>query len=169
MPANSIQMVTEEDRTMQRKFAIQLVDDTSFEQKLALRDWLKSLLVIRNETGSVYKKLHQIRKVTFQKSLLMPVVKSIAEKVKKHAWDRRSRKGRLQIISITAALTIFAGQGAGIAALGGAIGVPLWIVFGAGAGFAEDIIQLFEKSLQNLKKKDAPYIDAEFEEVKETI
>ena len=32
-------------------------------------------------------------------------------------------------------LAVFGGQGAGIAALGTAIGVPLWVVFGAGAAF----------------------------------
>ena len=33
-------------------------------------------------------------------------------------------------------IALFGGQGAGIAALGAAIGVPLWVVFGAGAAFA---------------------------------
>ena len=35
------------------------------------------------------------------------------------------------------------GQGAGIAALGTAIGVPLWVVFGAGAAFLGEIYERF--------------------------
>jgi hypothetical protein len=32
-------------------------------------------------------------------------------------------------------VALFGGQGAGVAALGTAVGVPLWVIFGAGGAF----------------------------------
>ena len=55
--------------------------------------------------------------------------------LKSTAWDNRSLTARLGLSGAIAAAIFFGGQGAGIAALGTAIGVPLWVVFGAGAAF----------------------------------
>ena len=38
-------------------------------------------------------------------------------------------------------IALFGSQSAGIAALGTAIGVPLWVVLGAGAAFANSLIE----------------------------
>ena len=46
----------------------------------------------------------------------------------------------------TTTLTRAAGQGAVIVALGGAIGVPLWVVFGAGGAFAGLLIEEIERT-----------------------
>jgi len=45
------------------------------------------------------------------------------------------------------AAVAFSGKGAGIAALGGAIGVPLWVVLGAGGAFAGVLIEEIQRSL----------------------
>jgi hypothetical protein len=42
--------------------------------------------------------------------------------------------------AVVATVATVGGAGAGIAALGGAIGVPLWVLFGAGAAFAGAIV-----------------------------
>jgi hypothetical protein len=56
--------------------------------------------------------------------------------IKRVGWDERGLPERIALsAAATAAALIFSGQGAGIAALGGAIGVPLWVVFGAGGAF----------------------------------
>ncbi len=57
-------------------------------------------------------------------------------KTKRLTWDERGLKSRLGLSGAAAGLVIFGGQGAGIAALGTAIAVPLWVVLGAGATFA---------------------------------
>jgi hypothetical protein len=59
----------------------------------------------------------------------------IAKGLKSAAWDNRSLTARLGLSGAIAGAVFFGGQGAGIAALGTAIGVPLWVVFGAGAAF----------------------------------
>jgi hypothetical protein len=50
---------------------------------------------------------------------------------------------KLGLSTAAVGVAIFGGQGAGIAALGTAIGVPLWAVLGSGAAFADVIIEEF--------------------------
>lgn len=66
---------------------------------------------------------------------LAQATKTISKGLKSTAWDNRGLAARLAMSGAIAGAVFFGGQGAGIAALGSAIGVPLWIVFGAGAGF----------------------------------
>ena len=63
--------------------------------------------------------------------------------LKELGWDNRGLSGRLGIATAIGTALIFGGQGAGIAALGTAIGVPLWVVFGAGAAFLGEIYERF--------------------------
>lgn len=63
--------------------------------------------------------------------------------LKELGWDNRGLSGRLGIATAIATAVIFGSQGAGIAALGTAIGVPLWVVFGAGAAFLGEIYERF--------------------------
>jgi hypothetical protein len=62
---------------------------------------------------------------------------------KELGWDNRSLSGRFGIATAVTTAVIFGSQGAGIAALGTAIGVPLWVVFGAGAVFLGQIYERF--------------------------
>lgn len=63
--------------------------------------------------------------------------------LKELGWDNRGLSGRLGIATAIGTVVIFGGQGAGIAALGTAIGVRLWVVFGAGAAFLGEIYERF--------------------------
>ena len=64
----------------------------------------------------------------------------LGSEIKRVSWDQRGLAERMALSAAAVAALIFSGQGAGIAALGGAIGVPLWVVFGAGGAFAGVII-----------------------------
>jgi len=75
--------------------------------------------------------------------------------LKDKLWVQRNTSSRLAIIGTGIGLSFFYGQGAGIAALGGAIGVPLWVVFGAGGAYAGTIIEA-------AKRKNNDIIDAEY-------
>ncbi len=81
------------------------------------------LLEIRDSDKSVTEKLTEATSLAL-------------EQIKKFAWDDRGLVGRAALGGAVAGAVLFGGQGAGIAALGTAIGVPLWVVFGAGAAFA---------------------------------
>ncbi len=66
-----------------------------------------------------------------------------AEALKELGWDNRGWAGRLGIATAIATAVLLGGQSAGVAALGTAIGVPLWVIFGAGAAFLGEIIENF--------------------------
>lgn len=87
-----------------------------------LENMLDRLHAIRRGSGSVPGKSVEATKV-------------VATSLKQFAWDDRGIKARLALAGAIAGAVLFGGQGAGIAALGTAIGVPLWVVFGAGAAF----------------------------------
>lgn len=86
---------------------------------------------------------------TIYKSNLTPAAKVkqgvvvTGKALKELGWDNRGWAGRLGIGTAIATAVLLGGQSAGIAALGTAIGVPLWVVFGAGAAFLGEIIERF--------------------------
>ncbi len=69
---------------------------------------------------------------TATSSVVWPMIKAIFAEIKRHAWDERGTKSRAFLGFASAGIAFFGSQGAGIAALGGAIGVPLWLVLGGG-------------------------------------
>lgn len=77
------------------------------------------------------------------------------------AWDERGTKSRFGIAGAGVGLAVFGTKGAGIAALGGAIGVPLWIVLGAGAYFAPVLIEELKKLVP--QSRQPVYRDGNFE------
>jgi hypothetical protein len=80
--------------------------------------------------------------------------------MKRLAWDDRSVKARFGLSGAAIAALAFGGQGAGIVALGTGIGVPLWVVFGAGAAF---LGVLYEEITDKKEEHKTTYtvIDAE--------
>ena len=140
-----------------RQLAVRVLSSADDAQKKALSDWAEGLLVIRNSNKSVINKGRDAINFTAKSKILIPVLKLIAKEIKidqfdasklklenkgsvkksiKTFWDNRSFPTKIGIGASSVALMVFGTQGAGIAALGTAIGVPLWVVFGAGATFA---------------------------------
>ena len=68
-------------------------------------------------------------------------MKIAALKIKEAGWDNRSATARFGLGGAAVGLALFGSQGAGIAALGTAIGVPLWVVLGGGAAFANWLVE----------------------------
>jgi hypothetical protein len=90
-----------------------------------LRDLTDKLIEIINSKLSLRAKFAQ-------------AIKTIAKGLKSTAWDNRALTARLALSGAIAGAVFFGGlggQGAGIAEPCSAIGVLLWVVFGAGAGF----------------------------------
>ena len=71
--------------------------------------------------------------VTREAKVIKPIMAIIAKEVRVHGWDKRSSTQRLGMGAAGLTLAVFGGSTAGIAALGGAVAVPLWAVFGGGA------------------------------------
>jgi len=97
-----------------------------------LMDWVRGLSAIRNG------ELRGRRKVAAQLALLReskagwPLVKVMARALKIGAWDARSWKLRLGLGAILGTFVAIGNAGAGIVPLGGGIGLPLWVLMGAG-------------------------------------
>lgn len=157
--------MSDEPSPAERQLAIRIAATANAEEKEALRSWIERLLAIRESQAPALAKGRLALSVTLDSQVIWPTVKLIAREVKRLAWDERSLKGRLGIGGVLVGLTVFSGQGAGIAALGTAIGVPLWVVFGAGAVFAGDLYERITGKKAN-GKTTYVVIDAEREERK---
>lgn len=87
------------------------------------------------------------------------------DKAKLIAWDDRGFATKVAMIAAIAGIVTFGSQGAGIAALGGAISVPLWILFGAGGAFLALLYQeISGREIPDKAKTTYRTIDAEKEE-----
>lgn len=125
----------------ERGIAVRIADAATVSEREALLRWMIRLLQIRDSDLSHLQQAKQAILVTKQSEVTWPIVKLLAVELKRVGWDNRSAKSRAGLLTAGAAVALFGGQGAGIAALGTAIGVPLWIVLGAGAYFAAGLIQ----------------------------
>lgn len=155
--------MTEPTPEKQRQLAVRVASAASAAEKEAIRLWIEQLLEIKASAIPSTQKAKQALALTARSEVIFPAVKMIARETKRLAWDERGLKGRLGIGGAAVGLTLFGGQGAGIAALGTAIGVPLWVVFGAGAAFAG---VLYEEITGNKPNPKTTYrvIDAERED-----
>ena len=143
----------------QRQFALQVVDQASVAELEGIKRWLESLIFIKGSQISNFEKAKRSVAITYTSKVVWPVLRIISRKLKKSLGDDRSNKGRFGITGIVVGLTCFGGQSAGIAALGGAIGVPLWIVLGSGALFAGHLIE----EIQKKKMVKDNVVNAEYE------
>ena len=142
-----------DDIDNQRQLAIKVAESTSELERMALLAWAEDLLRIRDSNLPALRKAAAAVKLTTKSKVIWPATKAVAREVKKFAWDKRDTKSRLGLAGAAIGVTVFGGQGAGIAALGTAIGVPLWVVLGAGGAFAgmliEEITQKLDETNQS--------------------
>jgi hypothetical protein len=112
------------------------VPDTECRELVAFID---KLLIVRQSKQNSLQKLKATMTETLNVKVIWPTLKVIFRECKRRLWDNRSTSTRLGLTGSIAGLIFFGGQGAGIAAMGGAVGVPLWVVFGAGAMYANHL------------------------------
>ena len=125
----------------QRAVAIRVASTASTVEREALLLWMVRLIQIRESSLSSTHKAKQALQLTLRSKVVWPVAKILAHEVKRLGWDERGIKSRFGIAGVGVGLALFGTQGAGIAALGTAVGVPLWVVLGAGAYFAPVLIE----------------------------
>lgn len=116
--------------TRQRQLAITISRSASDSEADHLRLWVQGLLRIRESDLSSYAKAKQAVGLTASSKVALPVLKIVAKQSKVNGWDNRSAAQRMGMGAAAASVVLFGGANAGIAALGTAIGVPLWIVIG---------------------------------------
>lgn len=127
--------MTEPSQDKHKQLAVRIAENTTDTEKEALRIWIEKMLDIKASNLPKRTKAIQSINITSKSKVILPTLKILGRQVKRLGWDERTLKGRLGLLGAGVGLATFGSQSAGIAALGGAIGVPLWVVFGAGASF----------------------------------
>jgi len=127
--------------TSRYQFAIAYIDQSSDEEREVLYFWANQLMAIRASKMPALEKATSAIRVTLECGAIQPFIHFLGAEIKRIGWDERGMTARLALSAAAVAALTFSGQGAGIAALGGAIGVPLWVVFGAGGALAGVIIE----------------------------
>ncbi|MCG8637578.1 MAG: hypothetical protein MI863_27370 [Desulfobacterales bacterium] len=120
------------------------------EQGMALHLWANKLLTLRTSTKSRTEKLQDIIRLTRDAKILFPLIKKIFMELKRAGWDESSWKSKAGMGAAIWASLIIGKAAAGIALLGGAIAVPLWIVFGTGDKFVKALIAELKKRMPAL-------------------
>ena len=138
----------------QEQLAVAIAKRATPSENTALRHWIVELLEIRGADISALRKSRRALAATAASKVIWPILKIAARQIKQYGWDQRSTTQRLGISGVAVGLTFFGGQSAGIAALGGAVGVPLWVVLGAGSMFAH---RLYKELLGAETKSDITY------------
>jgi hypothetical protein len=130
-----------EEIDSQRQLAIRVAQATPVGDREALRRWAGALVELRHKEMRVVAKAKEAIQITSRAKVIWPLLKSISKQIKRYGWDDRSTSQRLGIGVAGTAFALFGPANAGIAALGGAVAVPLWVVFGAGAMFARHLYE----------------------------
>ncbi|WP_207002610.1 hypothetical protein [Trinickia mobilis] len=142
--------MTTEDKpiadTATRALIVKVVERANAEERLALAEWAKQLIAIRDGDLSPAEKMKHAIALTHRSKAILPFIAAIGFEIKRLGWDERSWAARIGLSAALATAAVVGGEGAGIAALGGAIGVPLWILFGAGGVAAGALIDEATKS-----------------------
>lgn len=125
----------QKSRALARRVVARLDD----EERTAVLAWLQSLLELRSARLPLRRKIRKALARTETRSVVSALSR-IGGPLKDLAWDDRTWASRFGLSAAAVAALTTTGQGAGIALLGTAIGVPLWVVIGAGGSFAGILI-----------------------------
>ncbi len=135
-------MATEQqDQARAKQLAVTLARRATHQQRDDLLAWATQLMLIRDSQQSAFHKARQAINATLKWKAILSLIKSLAAEIKRMGWDERGLPARVGLSSAALIATTLGGQGAGIMALGGILGVPLWVVFGAGGVFAGVLIE----------------------------
>jgi len=128
-----------------RQLAATVATQIAEEDRPAVLALMRQLLGIRDSELPRYEQARTAYRATAQSGATWALAKMAAGALKEYAWDSRSTSMRLGLSGLAVVATAFASQTVGIAALGALIGVPLWIVSGAGGQFPDLLIEELSK------------------------
>lgn len=136
-----ISKVEKADSEQQRQLAIMIVESASTSDRQLLIDWVTQLLILKDAPIGQLEKAQKAIAITASSNAAVAAAKIVAGYVKRVAWDERGPAARFGLGGAALGLAVFGSQGAGIAALGTAVGVPLWVVLGAGGSMAGALLE----------------------------
>lgn len=134
-----------------------IIDNLSEDERSRLEAWLKELLEIRGSNRTTEEKLRAIVAGLSKATVLLPVIRDLGLVVKRHGWDERRKGFRWFLRGAGLSIAMFGFQGVGIAAFGGAVGLPLWIVFGGGFAAAHAILREMDAGREKASPLQRPH------------
>ena len=149
----------EADIDKKRRLAQLIVAQASSEQREPLMLWAAEMKSLTASNLPTLEKAKRAVAVTRDAKIIGPIIAIIAKEVKVHGWDKRSSTQRLGLGAAGLSLAVFGGSTAGIAALGGAVAVPLWAVFGGGAMLVKYLYDELSSAQVKDAEEDYPTID----------
>lgn len=130
-----------DEKSKERELAITIVQATSPNDRVFLQQWITQLLVLKDAPLGKLEKAKRAIAITASSKAAITAAKLVAKHLKRVAWDERSTAARFGMGGVALGLAAFGSQGAGVAALGTAVGVPLWVTSGAGASMAGVLLE----------------------------
>jgi hypothetical protein len=131
--------------TSRRQLVVAVVDRATTPERDALLAWARKLLEIRAGSETAFSKAKQAVLSTAASPVIWPIVKTLSAELKHLGWDDQGLTGRMTVGGAATAFLTIGSQGASIAALGTAVGVPLWVVLAGGSGLAAHLIETIIK------------------------
>ena len=128
------------------KVARAVVAELDPAQREVLADYMAALILLKQTDLPNQTRVLDAIDLTADAKVLGVLTKGSGRLLAKHAWKDRSWPARIGVSAAAIASILTAGQGAGFALLGTAVGVPLWIVFGAGGAFAGELLDEIDRS-----------------------
>lgn len=150
-----------DEQSRDTRFAVAVVDAVPPEHHLALKAWADRLVVIADSPAPRWQKAKEAMRATRASEVIWPALKTVAKQIKRAGWDTRSGPAKAFVSVAAVSAAVFGGKAAGVAALGTAVGVPLWVVFGAGAGFATAVAKEVSRKSKAADGASYTVIDAE--------
>lgn len=132
-------------RALARKVVSETINQMTEAEREEVQRWVtRSLTVVENKDLTKTEKLAELRRIKPTKAVLRILI-ALARVVKSKAWDNQSWARRLGLGGLAAGAVTFGTQGAGIAAFGTAVGVPLALLTGAGAALLGVVVDELKK------------------------
>lgn len=147
-----VQITRESEEGIGLKLAASVIAEASTLEREALLQWANRLIAIRDSNMPTAEKAKEAISATLDSKAIMPFMKTIGRELKRLGWDERSLPARIGLGAAALALLLPGKGAAGLAAFGGAIGVPLWVVFGAGGAFAGVLIEEINRQANGIEQ-----------------
>ena len=109
-----------------------------------LKIWANRVREIQVDSNLSYREKIKSIKLLDNKRAFKSLTKIVKDRTKK-TWKKASWAKRLGVIGAGGALLTVGGSGAGIAALGGAIGLPLFLLTAAGGALIGTVIDELDR------------------------
>jgi hypothetical protein len=139
--------VTQEQETAAEPVLVRAVLRATPSEQHRLLSWARGLGAIRQSDRRAHRKMGAVFAMTRDLNAGWPLVKVMSRAIKVIVWDARSWKFRLGVGSILGTFIAVGNGGAAIVHLGGGIGLPLWVIIGAGGLFAGLAVDMIKKKL----------------------